>query len=215
MELRIGLIENNQLVRAGRAMVINSQDDMKVVYEESDPKAALAKSAEYLIDVLVVESNPRGYQLAKYLELCRENLSAAGSNPAILVSSTFANPQLRSISLASGASDLVDLESSAEVFLAALRRCAKGDYLADRASLLQAIEHQKPLDTVNRDSLTALAKSQPGIVGNFLDGLSDLSNSKKLDIAKLRVRQTIDALLKAGNFQTRNQLAIALLGERK
>jgi hypothetical protein len=122
---------------------------------------------------------------------------------------------LRSISLASGASDLVDLESSAEVFLAALRRCAKGDYLADRASLLQAIEHQKPLDTVTRDSLTALAKSQPGIVGNFLDGLSDLSNSKKLDIAKLRVRQTIDALLKAGNFQTRNQLAIALLGERK
>ena len=56
MELRIGLIESNELVRAGRAMVIDSQSDMKVVFEESDPRAALMKSPDYLIDVLVIET---------------------------------------------------------------------------------------------------------------------------------------------------------------
>ena len=211
MEIRIGLIESNELVRAGRAMVINSQEDMQVVFEEADPKVALNKSADYLIDVLLVESKPRGYDLSKYLELCRENLSAAGSNPAIIVSTTFAEARLRSISLASGASDVVDLESSAEVFMAAIRRCSKGDYLASHEFLVQAQEFTKPVDAVTLDALNALAKTHSPIVENFLEGLSDLASSKKLDIAKLRVRQTIDGLMKVGKFRTRNQLAIALL----
>lgn len=215
MELRIGLIESNDTVRAGRAMVINSQDDMKVVLEESDPVAALSRAAEYLIDVLVIDSMPRGIELPKYLEGLQEKFQSAGSNPAIIVSSTFANVQLRALAIASGATDVVDLESSAEVFLKILRLSSKDDYLASLESLKEARYFSLESKTLRLEAVMEVAKTHPQIVENFLEGLSDLASAKKLDIAKLRVRQAMDSLLKAGNFKTRNQLAIALLGDSK
>jgi DNA-binding NarL/FixJ family response regulator len=215
MELRIGLIESNELVRAGRAMVIDSQSDMKVVFEESDPRAALMKSPDYLIDVLVIESNPRGYDLSNFLSKIRENQNAKGSHPAIVVSSTFANSKLHALGLAAGAAEVIDLESGAESFLAALRDCSKADYLASIEVLKQAGELLGPSKSKDLEEVMKIAATQPKVIKNFLAGLGDLENAKKLDIAKLRVRQTLDALLKAGGFQTRNQLAIALLGEQK
>ena len=212
MELRIGLIESNDTVRAGRAMVIDSQDDMRVVFEEADPIVALNRVSEYLIDVLVIDSIPRGFELPKYLERLDEQLKSAGSAPAIIVSSTFANLQLRALAIASGATDAVDLESTAEVFLTILRRSSKDDYLASLESLKGARDYVKQSDPLLMESVLAIAETQPLIVQNFLEGLNDLASSKKLDIAKLRVRQTIDSLIKAGNFKTRNQLAIALMG---
>lgn len=215
MELRIGLIESNDTVRAGRAMVIDSQDDMRVVFEEADPIVALNRVSEYLIDVLVIDSIPRGFELPKYLERLDEQLKSAGSAPAIIVSSTFANLQLRALAIASGATDAVDLESTAEVFLTILRRSSKDDYLASLESLKGARDYVKQSDPLLMESVLSIAEAQPLIVQNFLEGLNDLASSKKLDIAKLRVRQTIDSLIKAGNFKTRNQLAIALMGDGK
>jgi DNA-binding NarL/FixJ family response regulator len=215
MELRIGLIESNELVRSGRAMVIDSQSDMKVVFEESDPRAALTKSPDYLIDVLVIESNPRGYELSKFLSQIRANQNAKGSNPAIVVYSTFANSQLYALGLAAGAAEVIDLESGGESFLAALRNCSKADYIASIEALKRAGELLGPSNSADLEEVMKIAATQPKVIKNFLSGLGDLENAKKLDIAKLRVRQTLDALLKAGGFQTRNQLAIALFGEQK
>ena len=215
MELRIGLIESNELVRSGRAMVIDSQSDMKVVFEESDPRAALTKSPDYLIDVLVIESNPRGYELSKFLSQIRANQNAKGSNPAIVVYSTFANSELYALGLAAGAAEVIDLESGGESFLAALRNCSKADYIASIEALKRAGELLGPSNSADLEEVMKIAATQPKVIKNFLSGLGDLENAKKLDIAKLRVRQTLDALLKAGGFQTRNQLAIALFGEQK
>ena len=215
MELRIGLIESNELVRSGRAMVIDSQSDMKVVFEESDPRAALTKSPDYLIDVLVIESNPRGYELSKFLSQIRANQNAKGSNPAIVVYSTFANSELYALGLAAGAAEVIDLESGGESFLAALRNCSKADYIASIEALKRAGELLGPSNSADLEEVMKIAATQPKVIKNFLSGLGDLENAKKLDIAKLRVRQTLDALLKAGGFQTRNQLAIALFEEQK
>jgi DNA-binding NarL/FixJ family response regulator len=196
-------------------MVIDSQSDMKVVFEESDPRAALTKSPDYLIDVLVIESNPRGYELSKFLSQIRANQNAKGSNPAIVVYSTFASSELYGLGLAAGAAEVIDLESGGESFLAALRNCSKADYIASIEALKRAGELLGPSNSADLEEVMKIAATQPKVIKNFLSGLGDLENAKKLDIAKLRVRQTLDALLKAGGFQTRNQLAIALFGEQK
>lgn len=213
-DLRIGIIESNEQVRLGRAMVFNSQVDMRVVLEESDGNSAIDRVPNYLVDVLVTGTNQHGFRGGQFVRKLSEALAAASNDCAVIATSPFSTPKLRWESLLAGAQEHIGLDASASDLLALTRKVVKQDFLVDLADLKsQSVEfgglppvHQLEL------KLSELNEVQNNIVKSFLNGLGDQAIAKQHDLARTRVTQLIESLLKVSGFTSRNQLAILLLG---
>ncbi|MCX6485640.1 MAG: hypothetical protein NTX78_03235 [Rhodoluna sp.] len=210
--IRIGLVDSNDVVRSGRAMMITSQPDLKLVFEESDPRRALVRAPEYLVDVLIVSQNQHGYSGSSFVSELVTVLKSEGNQSAVLVSSSFSSDQLRWNAILAGAADLISLEETGRDFLGKIRAIAKRDYIVDSKFLQDSKAMEGSLES-NREltqALERLDQTQRTLLGNFKAGLSDFENARKLDVAKLRVSQLIGKLMEVGELLSRNQLAIVL-----
>jgi len=210
--IRIGLVDSNEVVRSGRAMIITSQPDLKLVFEESDPRRALVRAPEYLVDVLIVSQNQHGYSGSSYVAEMAKALNDGGNPSYILVTTPFFTQQLRWNAVLAGAADLVSLEEAGRDFLSKIRAIAKGDYIVD-PKFLQVSKGLEGSLVIKRELIEALESldlGQRDQLANFKEGLSDFQNARNLDIAKLRVTQLIRKLIEVGSLLTRNQLAIVL-----
>ena len=193
-------------------MVIASQPDLKLVFEEADPQKALLRAPDYLVDVLVVSQNQHGFSGNKYVSEMVKVLKLEGNPSVVLVTTAFFSDQLRWNALLSGAADLISLEAVAADFLDKIRSIAKGDFIVEAKFLAGANELEGSL-VVNRELAAAiqdLSAPQREQLANFRAGLGDFENAKKLDVAKLRVSQLISKLIEVGGLMSRNQLAIVL-----
>ena len=110
--LRIGLIDADADIRFGRRMLIDSQDDCKVVFEEENATDALLRAPEALIDVLVIDHRVRGLDGIALIERLIPLYHEANSEvPAIILTGPYFSYELLLASIAAGATDLVTLDS--------------------------------------------------------------------------------------------------------
>ncbi|MEN9706491.1 MAG: hypothetical protein RIS31_57 [Actinomycetota bacterium] len=217
IDLRIGLIDSNELVRSGRAMVINSQSEMRVIFEESDPLKAVTHAPDYLVDVIVV--GPSQYQLrgARFVESLCQALSDAGNEGVVVAYGAFTTSKLRYEALSSGAQEYVGLDVPASELLRTVRLAVKSDFLVDPTELrmLGDAFGFLPSNAELEEKLSELSESQTKIIELFLNGAGDYSIGRQLEIPRSRVAGTIESVMRAGNFTSRNQLALSLLGGSK
>lgn len=217
VDYRVGLIDGNELVRSGRAMIINAQPDMKVVLEESDALLAIERAPEYLVDVLLVGPSQHRLRGDQFIRKLSRSLAEANNECVIISYSAFNSPELRYEAIKAGAQDFIGLDGEAKDLLSLIRRAVKKDYLVEPA-LLREFTHQfgpVPRATHLELKLKELTPQQTEIIESFLDGFGDQQTSKKLEIARTRVTQLLDSLLSLSGFTSRNQLALSLMGARK
>ena len=214
--LRIGLIESNNLLRSGRALLIGSQLGMQIVFEESDPGAALERVGDYLVDVLVVNIKQHGYAGASYITALRKTLAIAGNKSKVLGFANFYSDDTYRDAILAGADDFVGMDAEAEEFLSKMKLVSKTDYRVDQKQLEKLFRKNTSLMVKSRELDVALGVLEPwqrNVTKRFLRGESDSTIAKELDLARTRVTQTIKTLKDAGAVYTRNQLAIALMGK--
>lgn len=214
VDYRIGLIDGNEQVRSGRAMIINAQSDMKVVLEESDPLIAIERAPDYLVDVLLVGPSQHRLRGDQFIQSLARALIVANNGCAILAYSAFNSPKLRFEAIKAGAQDFIGLDDNAKSLLSLIRLVAKNDFLVDPAQLREFTKEFGPVPRSNQLELklSELSAKQTEILELFLGGSSDQQIAKRLDIARTRVTQLLDTLLSTTGFTSRNQLALALLG---
>lgn len=215
-DIRIGIIDTNEQVRAGRAMVFSSQADMTVVLNESDGNLAISRSPQYLVDVLIAGTNQHGFPHGEFISRLAQALADAHNDCVIIATSPFSNPKTRWESLLSGAQEHVGFEAPAEELLTLTRKAVKQDFLVDVIDLKAQISEFGGLPKVHQleSKLVELNQVQTGIVASFLDGLGDQDIARKFDLARTRVTQLLESLKTVAGYTSRNQLAIALLGGR-
>lgn len=216
-DYRIGLIDGNEMVRSGRAMIINAQADMRVVLEESDPLTAIDRAPDYLVDILLVGPSQHRLRGDQFIQKLSKALVEANNDCAIIAYSAFNSPKLRYEAIRAGAQDFIGLDDTAKDLLSLLRRAAKKDFLVDPVQLRELSKEFGPVVTSNQleNKLSELNSQQTEMLELFLGGYGDQAIAKQLDIARTRVTQLIDSLLAATTFTSRNQLALALLGSAR
>jgi DNA-binding NarL/FixJ family response regulator len=134
--LRIGLIDADADIRFGRRMLIDSQDDCKVVFEEEHGAEALVRAPEALIDVLVIDHRVRGIDGIALVEKLIPLYHAANSEvPAIILTGPYFSYELLLAAIAAGATDLVTLDSTSAELLKSIRSAAVSDEALDFESL--------------------------------------------------------------------------------
>jgi DNA-binding NarL/FixJ family response regulator len=212
--LRIGLIDADADIRFGRRMVIDSQADCKVVFEEESAADALVRAPEALIDVLVIDHRVRGLDGIALVEKLIPLYHEANSDvPAIILTGPYFSYELLLASIAAGASDLVTLDSESGELLKAIRSCGASEDVIDFDSLRSLVNRTKGVEFDVPDILVKLGTlddKEAAILEQFKAGLDDDAIARAIDVPKYRVRQAMKLILAKCSLATRAQLFLAI-----
>lgn len=212
--LRVGLIDADSDIRFGRRMLIDSQDDCKVVFEEETAQGAQARAPEALLDVLVIDHRVRGLDgiqlVAKLIPLYQAKDSDV---PAIILTGPYFSYELLLSAIAAGATDLVTLDSDSGELLKAIRTSAAKEDALDFDSLKALIARASGVEFEVPDILVkmgTLEDRESEVLEKFKSGLDDDQISAALGIPKYRVHQSMKNILIKCNLATRAQLFLAV-----
>lgn len=121
-KIRVLIVDDHAIVRAGLRMLINPQPDMEVVGEAADGHEALCQARAANPDVLTLDLTMPGGGGLKTLERLRQ----ACPHTRVLVLSMHEDPSYLRASLAAGASGYVAKSAVDGELLAAIRSVAQG-----------------------------------------------------------------------------------------
>lgn len=212
--LRIGLIDADADIRFGRRMLIDSQEDCKVVFEEENAAEALTRAPQALIDVLVIDHRVRGMDGIALVEKLIPLYHAADSSvPAIILTGPYFSYELLLASIAAGATDLVTLDSDSGELLKAIRSSVVSEDVLDFDSLRSLMARARGVEFDVPDILVKLGtldEKEAQILEQFKSGLVDDEIARTVDTPKYRVRQAMKSILTKCSLATRAQLFLAI-----
>ena len=139
--IRVALVDDQQLVRAGFRMVIDSQDDLEVVAQASDGVEAVQVLTNIEVDVVLMDVRmPR----MDGIEATRQ-ITALPSSPRVIVLTTFDLDEYVISAIGAGASGFLLKDAPPEEMLAAVRTVHAGDAVIGASSTRRLLRHIGPM----------------------------------------------------------------------
>ena len=127
MTIRVLIVDDQALVRAGFKVLVDADDDLEVVGEAEDGQAAVTLAAELAPDVILMDIRmPR----TDGLDATRQILADGGDEaPRVLILTTFDADEYVYEALRSGASGFLLKDTPTDRLLDAVRVAAAGEAL--------------------------------------------------------------------------------------
>lgn len=179
--IRVALVDDQQLVRAGFALVINSQPDMEVVLEAGDGAQALRLLTSHPVDVVLMDIRmPMMDGLAATAQLTDPAAGRVGESPRVVILTTFDLDEYVLQAIKAGASGFMLKDAPPEDMLTAIRTVHRGDAVIAPSSTRRLIAH---LATVLPDEQKAPA--------TILDSLTEREREVLVLMARGRTNSEI------------------------
>lgn len=200
--IRVVLVDDQALIRAGFRVILESADDIEVVGEASTGPDAVAVVRRLAPDVVFMDVRmPGGDGLAATREI-----SAAADPPAVLVVTTFDLDEYVFGALEAGASGFLLKDTDPEGLIDAVRRLAAGLGLVDSAVTRRVISEfaRRQPPPVAGPQVATLTPREADIVRVLARGLSNAEIAAELFIEPSTVKTHLtNAMVKVG---TRDRL---------
>lgn len=213
-ELRIGLLDGDPSIRSGRRLVIDSQPDLRVVYEEENGLTALERIPDLLIDVLVVDHRLRAIDGITFAQKLVEALTAAEQPvPKIIVTGPYYSRELEIASIRAGATGLVTQEKGSATLLETIRTASTSLGEPDFGLLLQFLNETDAIHLGSQVFLMRLGElsEKEKAVLDLFEAMTPFEQiAEALDMQRYRVRQIFEKVMRRCGFATRSQLYLAL-----
>lgn len=201
MSIRVAIVDDQQLVRAGFSLVINSQPDMEVVVEAGDGAQALRMLASWEVDVVLMDIRmPNVDGLA-----ATEQLTAKSDSPKVIILTTFDLDEYVIHAIKAGASGFLLKDTPPEEMLHAIRTVYQGDAVIAPSSTKRLLTHVAGI-------LPDTEKTPPTI----LESLTDREREVLILMAKGRSNQEIasDLFVAEATVKTHVGRVLSKLGAR-
>ncbi|GAB3532207.1 response regulator transcription factor [Arthrobacter tecti] len=141
--IRVGLVDDQQLVRSGFSMLINSQPDLEVRCQAGTGSEAVAMLAAAPADVVLMDVRMPGMD---GIEATRRILEQAqGAGPRIIVLTTFDLDEYALAAIQAGASGFLLKDAPPEELLEAIRTVHRGDAVIAPSTTRRLLDHVAPL----------------------------------------------------------------------
>lgn len=142
LPIRVALVDDQQLVRAGFRMVIDSQPDLEVVLEAGNGAEALRRLAVVETDVVLMDVRmPEMDGLAATARLTSDATNGRHPTPRVIVLTTFDLDEYVLSAIKAGASGFLLKDAPPEEMLAAIRTVHAGDAVIAPSSTRRLMEH--------------------------------------------------------------------------
>jgi DNA-binding NarL/FixJ family response regulator len=203
--IRVLVVDDQSMIRAGFRMLLGGEDDIEVVAEASNGLEAVDKAARFhptvvLMDIRMPELDG--------LEATRRIL-AADESARILILTTFDLDEYVYEALRAGASGFVLKDDPPEQLIAAIRTVAAGDALLSPAVTKRVIREfaraPRPAPPKAYDELTAREQEVFRLVAG---GLSNTEIAKELFISETTVKTHVTHILQKLDLRDRVQAVV-------
>ena len=215
MTIRVLLVDDQALVRAGFAMVIDSQDDMKVIAQAENGREAVNTVAAQAVDVVLMDIR---MPVLDGLSATAEIMALGDARklprvPTVIVLTTFDTDEYALSALRSGASGFLLKDARPEVLLDSIRQAHTGGAVIAPSTtrrLLQTViaeptpptEHAQKLERLTARErevfqLIAQGKSNAEIGDELFMAEPTVKTHVRNILAKLGVRDRIHAVILA------------------
>ncbi|MGE5133231.1 MAG: response regulator [Gemmatimonadota bacterium] len=207
-QIRIVLVDDQELVRTGFRMVLDAQADMTVVGEAGDGEAALALLRSTSADVVVMDVRmPRLDGVAATRRICQ-----AGERPRVLMLTTFDLDEYAFAALKAGASGFLLKDVPPEELLFAIRAVDSGDAVVAPSTTRRLIDRFAPLLPTGADpappGLDCLTERELEVLVHVAQGLSNSEIAGRLFVSEATVKTHVGRVLAKLGLRDRVQAVV-------
>ncbi len=213
--IRIVLVDDQQLVRAGFRMVLDAQDDMVVVGEAGDGQAALDLLNRTPADVVLMDIRmPRLDGVAATRELLRRK-----DAPRVVVLTTFDLDEYAFAALKAGAAGFLLKDAGPHELLAAIRAVHRGDSVIAPSTTRRLLDHfaadlpasPREIDAAKQavaERLSPLTPREVEVLTAVGQGLTNTEIATTLHLAEATVKTHIGRILAKLDLRDRVQMVM-------
>ena len=206
MSIRVLLADDQELVRAGFAMIIDSRDDLEVVGEAADGLEAVALARSVRPDVILLDVRmPR----MDGIEAARQ-LAGAGHPARIIMLTTFDLDEPVFAALRAGASGFLLKDTRPDDLATAIRVVARGEALLAPTitrRLLDRFASELP-GASTPPRLDALSEREVEVLVLVARALSNDEIAERLSLSRATVKTHLSAILTKLGLRDRVQAAV-------
>ncbi|WP_062290879.1 response regulator [Demequina phytophila] len=191
--IRVALVDDQQLIRAGFRMVVDSQEDMTVVTEAGDGAAAVSALAalDPPADVALVDVRMPGMDGIAACEAI-----TGSSATRVIILTTFDLDEYVMAAIRAGASGFLLKDAPPEDLLAAVRTVHAGDAVIAPSSTRRLLERVAALpEPVDDARLASLTEREREVLALMARGLSNQEICAALFLAEPTVKTHVGRVL--------------------
>lgn len=210
MTIRVFLVDDQQMVRAGFQMLVDSQPDMQVVGQAGDGAEAVEKLAVTGTDVVLMDVRmPR----MDGVEATRA-IAARGPEPRVIVLTTFDLDEYAFAAIKAGAAAFLLKDARPEDLLHAIRSVHAGDSVVAPSTTRRLLEHfaatlPDPSTAAGPDArLASLTDREHEVLVLVGRGRSNTEIAGDLVVAEATVKTHVGRLLAKTGCRDRVQLVV-------
>jgi len=208
--IRVFLVDDQELVRAGFTMLVDSQPDMRVVGQAGDGGEAIEKIQVTACDVVLMDVRmPRldGVEATRRLQ----SLPQA---PKVIVLTTFDLDEYAFAAIKAGAAGFLLKNTPPADLLNAIRQVYSGDAVVSPSTTKRLLEHFAGAlpDTANerRPDLADLTAREREVLVEVARGLSNTEIAQLFTLSEATVKTHIGRILAKTGL--RDRVALVVLG---
>jgi DNA-binding NarL/FixJ family response regulator len=218
--VRVLIVDDQAMVRAGLRMIVDHEDDLEVVGEAADGAAALPMCRALDPDVVLMDVRmPRMDGLVATREILGAPRPAGRRRPGVLVLTTFDDEEYLLESLRAGASGFLLKDVAPDVMVAGIRTVHRGESLVDPAmtGVLVArcleLEQQRPQpgSAVARtwDGMADLSPREVDVLRDLARGASNRELARSLGLTEATIKSHVSSVLAKLGARSRLEAVVA------
>ena len=210
MSIRVLIVDDQALVRAGFRMILESETAIEIVGEASDGLEALEAVREHAPDVVLMDIRMPNLD---GLEATRRIVGDGSSGPRVLMLTTFDLDEYVYEALRAGASGFLLKDTPPEQLVAAIEVIASGDALLSPTITKRVIEEfiRRPPSAIApapAPKVAELTARELEVLGFMARGLSNAEIARDLFVSETTVKTHVARILMKLDLRDRVQAVV-------
>ena len=210
--IRVALVDDQALFRAGIRMLVSSQPDMSFVAEAGNGAEGRAMAAKFAPDVILMDIRmPVMDGIAATEHIVADAAAAGTGQPRIIVLTTFDLDEAAARAIRGGASGFLLKDTEPEFLLAAIRAVHSGSAVIAASATRELFERFSPRDAPRHatpESYSSLTAREREIFALAARGLSNWEIATSEYLSEATVKTHISRILSKLGLRDRVQLVV-------
>ncbi|MCP2322166.1 DNA-binding NarL/FixJ family response regulator [Hamadaea flava] len=211
MTIRVTLVDDQTLVRAGLRMILDETDDIEVIGEAADGAEALDVIGRTRPDIVLMDIRMPGLDGIEATRRIHSRADAVAAPPKVIILTTFDLDEYVLAGLRAGASGFLLKDAPPADLLSAIRVVASGEAVAAPSVTRRLIAHFLGSASVRRTDdgrLAVLTARERDVLTQVTRGLSNVEIAAALFMAESTVKTHLGRVLIKLGLRDRVQAVI-------